>query len=343
MASITTAKITERRTFYPEFKPYFTGFLNVGRPELNHQIYYEKSGNPDGIPVLVSHGGPGGGVQDYYRQYFDKNIWHIIMFDQRGAGKSTPWASLEDNTTWHTVSDMEEIRKKLGIEKWALFGGSWGACISLAYAQTHPTRCLGLILRGIFTLRRTELEWFYQKGSGGNENIFPDQMELLAAEIPLAEQGDMMGAYYRRLTGKDEKEKLKCAHAWSKYEMATSKLFVSQDYIKRAEDSKFAIAFARIETHYFVHGGWFKYDGQLINEADILEKNNIPGIVVQGRYDCVCPMKSAYELQKKWQKSQLVVVPDAGHSCKEPGIISELCNATDKMAMIILEDLKMMS
>eukprot|EP00942_MAST-04A_sp_MAST-4A-sp1_P011459 g11459.t1 len=263
------------------------------------------------------------------------------MFDQRGAGKSTPWASLEDNTTWHTVSDMEEIRKKLGIEKWALFGGSWGACISLAYAQTHPTRCLGLILRGIFTLRRTELEWFYQKGSGGNENIFPDQMELLAAEIPLAEQGDMMGAYYRRLTGKDEKEKLKCAHAWSKYEMATSKLFVSQDYIKRAEDSKFAIAFARIETHYFVHGGWFKYDGQLINEADILEKNNIPGIVVQGRYDCVCPMKSAYELQKKWQKSQLVVVPDAGHSCKEPGIISELCNATDKMAMIILEDLKM--
>jgi proline iminopeptidase len=335
MTTFITSQVENRRPLNDPFEPYFKGFLDVGKPEIGHRLYYECSGNPEGIPVLVSHGGPGGGVADYYRQYFDKNVWRVIMFDQRGAGKSTPFADLRDNTTWDTVADMEKIRETLKIDKWALFGGSWGSCISITYAETHPTRTLGLVLRGIFTLRRSELEWFYQTGSGGVENCFPDAMEKLCEPIPAVERGDIMGAYYRRLTGSDEGEKLRCARAWSMFEMSTSKLFVDPKYIARGEDDKFALAFARIETHYFVHGGFFKYDGQLIKEATILEEHSIPGIVVQGRYDMVCPMKSAYELKQNWPSSELIVVPDGGHSCTEKGTISELCNATDKMAKLI--------
>ena len=279
-SSFVTSTLVDRRPLNPPFEPYFTGFLDVGSPDIGHKIYYEQSGNPDGIPVLVSHGGPGGGVSDYYRQYFDKDVWRVIMFDQRGAGKSLPFADLRENTTWDTVQDMEKIRQVLQIEKWCLFGGSWGACISLTYAETHPTRVMGLVLRGIFTLRRSELEWFYQVGSGGVENCFPDAMEKLIEPIPPAERGDIMSAYYRRLTSDNMEERLRCARAWSVFEMSTSKLFVDPEYIARGEDDKFALAFARIETHYFVHGGFYKYDGQLINEASILENNRIPGIIV---------------------------------------------------------------
>lgn len=329
---VETASTENRRGLYPAIEPFQEAFLAVGDPKHNHRIHYEQSGNPDGLPVLVSHGGPGGGCEAYYRQYFDPNVYRIVMFDQRGAGKSTPHACLADNTTWHTVQDMEHIRRELGIDKWVLFGGSWGACISLTYAQRHPDRVLGLVLRGVFTLRRSELEWFYQKGSGGNENIFADAFDKFLQPIPEAEHGDVMSAYYRRLTGHDEEEKIKCAQAWSQYEMATSCLFVDPDKIARAaDDDQFAIAFARIETHYFVHGGWFAKDSQLVDGGTILEAARIPGVIVQGRYDCVCPMRTAYDLHKNWPSSRLVVVPDAGHSCKEPGTVSELVNATDSL------------
>jgi len=289
-------------------------------------FFYEQSGNREGNPIVVVHGGPGGGCADYYRQYFDPKAYRIVMFDQRGAGKSTPTASLEDNTTQHLIDDIEVLRKHLKIDRWAVFGGSWGSTLALAYAETHPDKVKVLVLRGIFCLRRKELLWFYQEGASF---LFPDAWDKFIEPIPVVERFDLMSAYHRRLTGTDPDVKLKCARAWSVWEMTTSKLYVSPDYIKlAAEDDIFSLAFARIEAHYFVNGGFLKEDGEILHNAGKLK--GIPGVIVQGRYDVVCPMTTAWELHKVWPESELVVVPDAGHSCTEPGITSELVKAADK-------------
>jgi proline iminopeptidase len=309
--------------FYDEIEPYRVEMVPVGD---GHELYYEESGNEDGIPVLVVHGGPGGGSQPVYRRYFDASKYRICMFDQRGAGKSTPWASLENNTTWHSVADMEVIRADyMKVDRMLLFGGSWGSTLCLAYAETHSERVLGLILRGIFTLRRHELAFFYQQGSSF---FFPEEFERYESAIPAVERHDLMSAYHRRLTGADEHEKIKAANAWTRWEMATSKLHVDPAYLERAEDPRFAVAFARIECHYFVHGGFFENDDQLIaNAAKTLA--NVPIVIVQGRYDAVCPTKTAYDLYKQVPHAKFTVIADAGHSCTEPGIRSALiqsCN-----------------
>jgi len=312
-----------RREFHPLVEPYETGMLKVSDI---HTIYYEQSGNPEGKPILILHGGPGGGSVPFYRQYCNPKVWRIIMIDQRGAGNSTPHACLEENTTWDLVADIEKLREKLSIDKWVVFGGSWGSTLSIAYAETHPERVKALVLRGIFALREAELKFFYQDGASW---LFPDAWEGYVAPIPEVERGHFMSAYYRRLTGADEATKIACAKAWSCWEMATSRLFVDPANIARAaEDDKFALAFARIECHYFVNGGFFKKDGQIIEDAHKIR--HIPGVIVQGRYDVVCPMKSAWDLHKNWPESELIVVPDAGHSCKENGILSELVKAVEK-------------
>ena len=252
-----------------------------------------------------------------------------MLFDQRGAGKSTPAAEIKDNTTWDLVEDIEKLRKFLAIDKWVVFGGSWGSTLSLAYAQTHPDRVKALVLRGIFNLRRNELLYFYQEGS---DWVFPDYFEEYKNAIPEVERHDMMSAYYRRLTGDDEEEKLKCAKAWSKWEMATCRLIVNKERLNRAEDPAFALKFARIECHYFVHGGFFHSDEQLLDGAKILRENNIPGSIVQGRYDMVCPMKTAWELHKRWPEADFIVVPDAGHSSLEEGIRHHIMEEVKKYA-----------
>jgi len=312
----------ELRKLYPPIQPYMTSTLQVS--EL-HNLYYEQCGNPNGNPVVVLHGGPGGGCDDWYRQFFDPVVYRVILFDQRGSGTSKPHAELEQNTTWDLVSDIEKLRIHIGIEKWVVFGGSWGSTLAIAYAETHHTRVKALILRGIFTLRRKELVWFYQEGASF---IFPDAWEEYLRPIPVAERGDLMSAYHRRLTGKNEQEKLDCAKAWTKWEMATSRLYVDPEYVKQAEADEFAVAFARIESHYFVNGGFLKSDSQLLDDAHKLR--DIPGTIVQGRYDMVCPAITAWDLHKIWWKADFHIVPDAGHSMKEEGNLSRLVQACDK-------------
>jgi len=313
---------TPLRTLYPPFEAY-----NVFRLKVSdvHDLYVEESGNPNGKPALILHGGPGGGSQPYYRQFFDPSVYHIVMFDQRGSGKSTPLGNLEDNTTWHLVDDIEKIREKLNIERWVVFGGSWGSTLALAYAEKHPERVKALVLRGIFALRRKELLWFYQEGANF---VFADAWEKYLAPIPPAERGDLISAFHRRVTGNNEEEKLKSGRAWTTWEMATSRLYVDPAIIARAEEDDFAVTFARIESHYFVNAGFFEKDGQLLDEAHKLE--NIPGTIVQGRYDMVCPFYTAWDLHKAWPKAKFAVIHDAGHSAKEPGIINELVLATDR-------------
>jgi len=298
-----------------------------------HSIYWEECGLSTGVPVIYLHGGPGAGREDTDRQYFDPSHYRSILFDQRGSGKSTPHASLEDNTTWHLVSDIEALRQHLKIEKWIVFGGSWGSTLSLAYSQKHPDRCLGLILRGIFTLRREELEWFYQKGA---DMLFPDFFDAYEAVIPVEERGDMMKTYYKRLTGDNEEEKLKCAAAWSTWETATSKLVVDPEYIKKAEDPKWALAFARIESHFFVNGGWMR-DGQLIEEAHKIK--HLPIIIIQGRYDVVCPAKTSWDLYqslggKDTKNVEYIILPDVGHSAHEKKVELALVDAADKFKFL---------
>jgi len=291
-----------------------------------HELHVEECGNPSGNPVVVLHGGPGGGTVAYYRQFFDSTAYRIVLFDQRGSGKSTPHACLEENTTWHLVSDTERIREHLKIDKWVVFGGSWGSTLAIAYAETHPDRVKALVLRGIFMLRRKELLWFYQQGA---DFLFADAFDKYKEPIPVVERGDYMSAYHRRLTGSDENEKVKCARAWTTWEMSTSRLYVDPETVAKGEEDNFAVAFARIECHYFVNGGFFKTEEQLLEDVDKIK--HIPGTIVQGRYDVVCPMISAWELHKKWgAQAQLHIIPDAGHSAKEPGIISQLVEATDK-------------
>jgi proline iminopeptidase len=309
---------------YPPISPYDTGFLSVSD---RHRIYFEQSGNPAGKPIVVLHGGPGGGSQPLYRQYFNPTLWRIIQLDQRGCGQSTPHAELHDNTTWDLVRDIELLRQHLGVDLWVVFGGSWGSTLSLAYSETHPDKVLGLILRGIFLLRRKEIQWFYQSGCSA---IFPDAWAEYLQPIPIAERQDLLSAYYRRLTSDAPETQLQAARAWSIWEASTSKLIPDSDLIQKLGEPQFAIAFARIECHYFIHGGFFESDNFLIEQVDRIR--HIPAVIVQGRYDVVCPMESAWELHQAWPEAELVIVPDAGHSMTEPGIRSALIEASDRFA-----------
>lgn len=310
------------RELYPLIEPYNQGNLQVS--EL-HTIYFEESGNREGKPVVFLHGGPGGGSQPKYRQYFDPAKWRVILFDQRGCGKSTPHAELKHNTTWDLVSDIEKLRVELGIEQWFVFGGSWGSTLSLAYSQTHPQQCLGLILRGIFMLRQKEIHWFYQQGAS---YIFPDAWEEYLKPIPEQERHNLLLAYYRRLTSPDTQIRLEAARAWSVWEASTSKLFQDQNLMERFGDSYFAAAFARIECHYFINKGFFESEDQLLQNVDPIR--HLPATIVQGRYDVVCPMISAWELHCAWPEAEFIVIPDAGHSMSEPGIRNALIETTDK-------------
>lgn len=310
---------------YPPIAPYHSNFLQVS--EL-HRIYYEEAGNPDGQPVIFLHGGPGGGINPVYRQYFNPRLWRIVLFDQRGCGQSTPHAELRENTTWDLVADIETIRQTLGIDRWVVFGGSWGSTLALAYSQTHPDRCRGIILRGIFLLRQKELHWFYQEGTS---YLFPDAWERYLAPIPPEERHDLLQAYYRRLTSPDLAVRQSAAKAWSVWEASTSKLLPDENLMAQFGTTEFADAFARIECHYFVNQGFFETEDQLLRQVDRIR--HIPAVIVQGRYDVVCPMISAWELHQVWPEAEFIVVPDAGHSMTEPGIRSALIAATDRLAL----------
>ncbi|KAG1729618.1 Alpha/Beta hydrolase protein [Suillus paluster] len=318
---------------YSPIKPYESGFF-PGVNSEKHKLYYEVSGNKEGDPVVFLHGGPGGGTDAKDRQFFNpekykaSNSRVIVLFDQRGAGKSIPSAELENNTTWDLVKDIEALRQKLGVAKWHVFGGSWGSTLSLAYAETHPDRVKSLVLRGIFTLRPSELRFFYQDGAS---HLFPEQWDEYLAPIPEAERHDMMKAYHSRLNSSDAKISLAAAKAWAKWEMATSRLIVDAAAIAHAEEDGFATAFARIENHYFINEGFMR-DGQLLEKQEIDKIRHIPTIVVQGRYDVVCPATTAWALKRAWPEITLHIIPDAGHSSREPGIEKKLVEAADTMA-----------
>jgi proline iminopeptidase len=309
---------------YDPIEPYATGRLRVSPV---HEIYYEQCGNPNGHPVVFLHGGPGGGLIPDYRQFFNPEKYRIVLFDQRGAGQSTPHACLEDNTTWHLVADIEALREHLEIERWGVFGGSWGSTLSLAYAETHPDRTASLILRGIFLCRPSEIRWFYQEGAHA---IFPDVWEHYLAQIPENERADMLSAYHRRLTSDIETVRLDAARAWSVWEGSTSKLFPDQELIDHSGEAHFALALARLECHYFMNNCFFDTDNYLIENVDKI--THIPAIIVQGRYDVVCPITSAWDLHRAWPEAELQIIPDAGHSALEPGIRSALVAATDRFA-----------
>jgi proline iminopeptidase len=310
------------RDLYPPITPYQTGTLKVS--DL-HTIYYEESGNPQGKPAVFLHGGPGGGSIPLYRQYFHPDKWRLILFDQRGCGRSKPHAELQENTTWDLVGDIEKLREHLGIDRWTVFGGSWGSTLSLAYAQTHPDRCTGLILRGIFMLRQKELRWFYQEGAS---YIFPEAWQEYLKPIPESERDDLIAAYYKRLMSGDRKVRLEAARAWAIWEGSTSKLFPDPQAKQKFGRDTFAEAFARIECHYFVNRGFFNSEEQILENVDRIR--HIPTFIVQGRYDVVCPMQSAWELSQAFPEAEFFVVPDAGHSVSEPGVRTALLNATDR-------------
>ena len=311
------------RVLYPAINPYNEFKLDVTPP---HSLYVEESGTPRGLPVVFLHGGPGSGCEPYHRQFFDPEKYRIVLFDQRGAGRSTPHADLSHNTTQDLIDDMEAIRIKLGIERWLVFGGSWGSTLALAYAQAHPKRVLGLILSGIFLCRQREIDWFYQEGAS---RIFPDVWQKFLEPIPEAERGDLVSAYYQRLTSEDEFTRMQAAKAWSLWEGRTATLTSSQKVVDHFASAHTALSLARIECHYFINHS-FLADNQLLDNADRLA--DIPGVIVQGRYDIICPMESAWELHQAWPGSILKIIPDAGHSASEPGIVSELVYATDEMA-----------
>ena len=305
---------------YPKIEAHTTGFLKVSHI---HTIAWERSGNPDGIPVIVIHGGPGGGSQPSYRRYFDPAKFDIIQFDQRGCGRSTPYAELKDNNTQASVADLEMLREHLEIDNWHVFGGSWGSTLSLIYAQNHPSRVLTLVLRGIFMCRKSELHWFYQDGAS---HVFPDAFDSYRDHIPIEEQDDLISAYYSRLTSDDVEVRRAAAREWTRWEMATSRLFPDPEYLDKAEDLDFAVAFARIECHYFINA-IFVEEAYILNQASVIQK--IPTTIVQGRYDMVCPARSAWQLHKALPNSKLVMVADAGHSMGEVSIARELVVATD--------------
>jgi proline iminopeptidase len=313
-----------RRGLYPEIQPYRTGYLQVS-PE--HSIYFEESGNPAGKPAVFLHGGPGGGTSPRQRRFFDPARYRIVLFDQRGCGKSRPHASLHDNTTWHLVADIEALRKHLGIASWLVFGGSWGSTLALAYAEKHPDHVTALVLRGIFLLRRWELEWFYQRGAS---LFFPEAFHAYLAPIPPAERGDLIAAYHKRLVSENATVRQEAARAWSVWEASTAHLLQDKEYIASCAGDEFSLAFARIECHYFVNGGFLERENQLIE--DVVKIQKLPAVIVQGRYDVICPAQSAWELARAWPEADLRIVPDAGHAAFEPGIVHELVAATDRFA-----------
>ncbi|WP_019594619.1 prolyl aminopeptidase [Thioalkalivibrio sp. ALM2T] len=308
---------------YPEIEPHGMGRLQVGD---GHELYFEECGNPEGIPVVFLHGGPGSGCESWHRRFYDPERYRIVLFDQRGCGRSTPHASLEANTTWHAVADIERLREHLGIGRWVVFGGSWGSTLGLAYAQKHPERVLGLVLRGIFLCRPQDIQWFYQSGA---DRLFPEAWADYEAQIAEPERADMVRAYYRRLTDDDRVVREAAARAWSSWEGRTSCLIPNDDVIAHFEEPDVAVSLARLECHYFVHETFLKPD-QLLRDAGRLQ--GIPGTIVHGRYDVVCPVNQAVALHQAWPQAQLEIVPDAGHSAAEPGIVRRLVAATDRLA-----------
>lgn len=311
------------RELYPRLEPHAQGRLDVGD---GHSIYWERCGNPKGKPAVFLHGGPGAGCSPQHRRLFDPARYDVLLFDQRGCGRSTPHASLEANTTWHLVADIERLREMLGVERWLVFGGSWGSALALAYAQAHAAHVSELVLRGIFTLRRWELLWYYQHGAS---LLFPDKWEAFLAPIPEPERGDMMAAYHRRLTDPDPAVRLPAARAWSLWEGETITLLPDAAYSSQHADDAYALAFARIENHYFVHGGWLE-ESQLIRDAQRLR--GIPAVIVQGRYDIATPAATAWDLHRAWPEAEFVLVEGVGHAFSEPGIQSALLTATDRFA-----------
>jgi proline iminopeptidase len=313
-----------RHSLFAPIEPFSTGRLRVSG---GHEIYFEQCGNPHGKPVAMVHGGPGGGSNPTMRRFHDPSRYRIILFDQRGCGRSTPHASLEHNTTWDLVEDMERLRVHLGIDRWQLLGGSWGSTLALAYAERHPERVSELILRGIFLLRKSEIDWFYQEGCSW---IYPDAFEDYQALIPPNERSDMVRAYHRRLTDPDYEVRLAAAKAWSIWEGTTLSLQPDQDRIRHFGNDSYAIAFARIECHYFINDGFMSRDGQLLDDAYRIA--DIPGIIVHGRYDVVTPLKNAWDLEKAWPRGELRIASASGHAMTEPGIIHELISATRRFA-----------
>ncbi len=313
-----------RRKLYPPIEPRVTSRLRVS--EL-HELYYEESGNPEGKPVVFLHGGPGAGSDAKQRRYFDPERYRIVLFDQRGSGQSSPHACLEENTTWDLVEDIEKLRRHLGIERWQVFGGSWGSTLALAYAESHPDRVTELVLRGIFMLRRWELEWFYQCGAS---HLFPDAWEKYLEPIPETERGDLIRAYHARLTSEDSEVRKRAARAWSVWEATTSFLQPNVSHVSHAAEDDFSLAFSRIECHYFINAGFFRSESQLIDDAEKIR--HIPTFIVHGRYDVVCPLENAWDLRRALPDAELVIVPDSGHSALEPGIVDALVRATDRFA-----------
>jgi proline iminopeptidase len=311
------------KVLYPPIQPFSVQKLEVSG---GHQLHLEQVGNRDGIPVLFLHGGPGAGCESYHRRFFDPQAYRVILFDQRGCGRSTPHAGLKQNTTWDLVADIEAIRQALGIERWLLFGGSWGSTLALAYAETHAERVIGLVLRGIFLCRDEEIAWFYQSGAS---KVFPDYWEEFVAPIPEADRSDILHAYHRQLTGENDIQRMAAAKAWSIWEGRTASLYPNNAVVDFFSNSHTALSLARIECHYFVNHAFLR-PNQLLQEASKLA--GIPGVIVQGRYDLICPMTSAWELHKAWQESEFLVIPDAGHSATEPGIRSALIETTDRFA-----------
>ena len=313
------------RSLYPPIEPFDHGHLDVGD---GHRIYWEMCGNPLGKPAVFLHGGPGGGSSPVHRQLFDPQAYRVLIFDQRGCGRSLPHASLEANTTWHLVADIERLRALMGVESWLVFGGSWGSTLALAYAQTHPERVSALVLRGIFTLRRAELLWYYQEGASW---LFPEKWERFLAPIPPDERQDLIAAYRRRLTHPDPAVQIEAAQAWSLWEGETITLLPNEGFSAQFGDPHYALAFARIENHYFVNEGFFA-EGQLLRDTHRLKE--IPGVIIQGRYDVATPPATAYALHKAWPESRYILVPDAGHAFSEPGILHHLIEATDAFARL---------
>ena len=306
---------------FPAIEPYDTGFLKKGK----HKIYYEQCGNPKGKPAIFLHGGPGGGCGSLSRRFFNPKKYRIILFDQRGCGRSKPHTCLEDNTTWHLIEDIESIREILDIKKWLVFGGSWGSTRAIAYAQKHPKNVSQLVLRGIFMLRQKELQWFYQYGAS---EMYPEAWQGFLKEIPENERDNLIEAYRKIFYGDDEEKKLSAAKAWSKWEASCSFINYNPDAVKDSLNAEFALAFALIENHYFINKGFLDNENQLLENIDIIR--NIPAVIIQGRYDVVCPPTTAYELHSKWPESELVITPFSGHSAFEKEITHELIKATNK-------------
>jgi proline iminopeptidase, Neisseria-type subfamily len=319
---ITVSSTAHRRGLFPENEPYAYGWLPTGGP---HEIFYEECGNPKGKPCVILHGGPGGAINPTMRRFFNPAKWRMALFDQRGCGKSRPNASLDDNTTWSLIEDIERLRVHLGVEKWTVFGGSWGSTLALAYAITHPERVEALVLRGIFLLTKRELRWFYQEGAS---MLFPDAWQRFCAPIPEAERGDMMAAYHKRLTHSDRRIQAEAAAAWSQWEGDTISIRGPEARPSKFNEIEFAIAFARIECHFFVNGGFFGEDGWILKNIEKIR--GIPGWIVQGRFDVVTPLDSAWALKKAWPEADFNIIWDAGHASTEPGIVDGLVRATDQ-------------